>query len=111
MTNEAVDPTRHLISNQEHFWDAQDQPAKKPVPFADEAEQCRRSLTEADASSDSRTTITGAEALVSASLLTEFAARLRQDIQSGAVTAEGEHLASLADDVATRMRAAGGLDL
>ncbi|GHJ30013.1 hypothetical protein TPA0910_44460 [Streptomyces hygroscopicus subsp. sporocinereus] len=102
-----LDPRQHLLSTKRHLRDVSDAAVSEPVTFAEEAAEHRESLAGTpDAES---VAITGAEALVSAALLKEFAARLRHDLARDAVAPDAEQLAQVADDLAGRMHKAGGL--
>jgi hypothetical protein len=105
-----ADPTRHLLSSFRHQWSAQNQPVSEPVTFAAEAAASRQALAaEAEDPQHRRIEITAAEALVSASLLKEFAARLRQGAADGSLAPDSADLATLAADIAERHLQASGL--
>lgn len=105
-----IDPKRHLLSSRRYFRDTQDAPTSTPVTFAEEATECRQDLAaETGAGAARSVAITGVEALVSAALLKEFAARLRHDIERGVLDPEGEQLATVAGDLSDRLYRAGGL--
>ncbi|MGY0059358.1 NUDIX hydrolase [Streptomyces sp. LZ34] len=95
------DPRQHLLSTRRHLRDASDAAVSNPVTFAEEAAELRENLAGAPDA--------GVEALVSAALLKEFAARLRHDLTRDAVAPDAEQLAQVADDLAERLYKAGGL--
>ncbi|MGW3498489.1 hypothetical protein [Streptomyces sp. NPDC001020] len=102
-----LDPRQHLLSTRRHLRDASGTAVSKPVSFAEEAAEHRESL--AGALDAERVAITGVEALTSAALLKEFAARLRHDLAQDAIAPGAEELAQVATDLAKRMYKAGGL--
>jgi hypothetical protein len=110
MTTRAPDPQFHMLSTQQHFWDEAGQAATRAVTLGEQADSSRRSLAESAAADSTRPIeITGTEALVAASLLREFAARMRQDVARGSVAADGRQLAEVAEDITERLYAAAGL--
>ncbi|MEU4038727.1 hypothetical protein [Streptomyces collinus] len=105
MTN--LDPRRYLLSSRRYQRDDSGTVDSRPVSFAEEAAEQRDNLS--GGLDDARVTITGTEALASAALLKEFAARLRHDLAHGTVSPDAEELAQVATDLAERMAKAGGL--
>ncbi|MER6151323.1 hypothetical protein [Streptomyces hirsutus] len=102
-----LDPRQHLLSSRRHLRDASGTAVSRPVSFAEEAAEQRENLS--GGLDDARATITGTEALASAALLKEFAARLRHDLAHGTIAPDAEALAQVATDLAERMTKAGGL--
>jgi hypothetical protein len=102
-----LDTRRHLLSTRLHSWDTSGNAVSRPVSFAEEAAEHRESL--AGAPDAERVVISGVEALVSAVLLKEFAARLRHGLAHDAVAPDAEELAQVAADLSERMYRAGGL--
>jgi hypothetical protein len=101
------DPRRHLLSTRRYSWGPSGESVSEPVTFAEEAAERRESL--AGAPDDERVNLSGVEVLVSAALLKEFAARLRQDVARDAVDPDAEQLAAVASELVERLYKAGGL--
>jgi hypothetical protein len=109
--NSVVDPSRHMLSTQRHFWDEQERPAKRVLTFSEAARGYRRSLQEsADLPQIDTVGLPSAVALAASSMLREFAARLRLDLSRSAISTDGDELAAAAEDVARILRCAGDLD-
>ncbi|MFH8606174.1 hypothetical protein ACH4D5_01580 [Streptomyces sp. NPDC018029] len=102
-----LDPRQHLLSSRRYLRDASGTVVSQPVSFTEEAAEQRENLS--GRLDDARVTITGTEALASAALLKEFAARLRHDLAHGAASSGAEELAQVTSDLAERMANAGGL--
>ncbi|MDX2394929.1 MULTISPECIES: hypothetical protein [unclassified Streptomyces] len=101
------DPRQHLLSRRRHLWDASGAAVSQPISFAEAASAQRGDLS--NALEDPIANVSGVEALVSAMLLEEFAARLRNDVEQGTVAADAEELAQVATDLAKRLSIAGGI--
>ncbi|MFH8892913.1 hypothetical protein [Streptomyces sp. NPDC017949] len=97
-----------LLSRRRHLWDASGAAVSQPISFAEAASAHRGDLS--NGLEGSIANVSGVEALVSAMLLDEFAARLRSDLEQGTVPADAEELAQVVTELAKRLSIAGGLD-
>jgi hypothetical protein len=107
-----IDASRHMLSTRRHQWDEHGRPVQAPVTFLEQVHASRQSLqSPPDPGKELSRNIelAGTEVLVAASLLREFAARLRHDVARGEAVDDAEQLALLSDDLVERFYAATGL--
>ncbi|MBT1186250.1 hypothetical protein HET69_20155 [Streptomyces sp. CJ_13] len=107
--NNAVDAARHLLSRQRYSWDAPSPTAGTPISLADAALQKRQDLANDDSSgSAAGPSLTPLKALVIASLLEEFSARLGQDLRAGRLDDSAQDYVHLTQEMAEYLQSVGG---
>lgn len=103
MSENTVDPARHMVSTRTHFWD-EERPVSRAVTFAEMVAEFRGSLVGDTGESASATR---AQTLVAAGMLQEFAARLRLSISTGLIDGEAKELVAAVEELSDRLRYPG----